>query len=280
MQCGICGDGSSAVLEQKSLGLYRCGNCGHVFKEISETDRERYGDAYFSDTHKNWFNNPDYALFDFIYNEILKIKGNGKIKILDIGCGNGNFLKFLKGKDGRFELYGVDYNENSESGISFIKSDILKYETPLRFDIICNLTVIEHLDSPQIFVSRLKGLLSSGGIVFTVTDNDDSLIYKIARVLKKINVNSAYDRLYDTHHMHCFSRNSLRRLFEMNGFEILLHKNHNHPVRAIDYPKANAFVTFIYKVAAHSIFFVSGLLDMGILQIIVCRDKAMERASA
>jgi len=271
--CAICYKNEAVTLEDVNLGLYRCGECGHVFKNIPKESQEKYSEAYFLDEHKNWFNNPDYLLFESIFNDISKLKGGGRLKILDAGCGKGDFLKYLRKQNPQFELYGIDLTENEHPGIRFIKGDILGDEIRTRFDVICNLAVIEHIDDPYLFIERLKSLLNPDGIIFTVTDNDDSMIYGLARLLKNLGINAAYNRLYSSHHLQCFSNKSLKTLIETNGLDLIKQRNHNHPVEAVDYPQASPVITAAYMLMVRLIFLFSTIFNNGILQTAVCKEK-------
>lgn len=274
IQCAVCKKNGAVVLEDKALRLNRCDACHHAFKDMPKERQEKYDEDYFKEAHKNWFNNPDYPLFEFIRNSILDIKGRGPLKVLDVGCGKGDFLKYLKTRNPELSLCGIDLVDNNYPGITFFKGDILENDPGLKFDVICNLAVIEHIDSPHLFINKIKGLLTSGGIVFTVTDNDDGMIYSAARVLKRFGIAAPYDRLYTTHHMQCFSNKSLKLLLEMNGLSTIIHKRHNHPVAAVDYPKSGIFTMAVYKTAIWLIFMAASLCDSGILQINVSKIKS------
>jgi 2-polyprenyl-3-methyl-5-hydroxy-6-metoxy-1,4-benzoquinol methylase len=260
------------VLENQGLKLYRCGSCGHVFKDLAKEEQERYAGEYFADEHKNWFNNPDYPLYERIYRIIRKVRGNRRLRVLDAGCGTGGFLKYLSKMDPVLDLYGIDLVENSYPGITFLKSDIMSAGFEKKFDAICNLAVIEHLDSPHAFVTKMKALLVPGGLFITVTDNDDGLVYLAARLLKKAGIEAPYDRLYTTHHIQCFSNKSLKLLMKMNGLETVMHHRHNHSVAAVDYPEADPATMAIYKAAIRCIFAASNLCDSGIMQINVSEN--------
>ncbi|MFC1576469.1 methyltransferase domain-containing protein [Candidatus Omnitrophota bacterium] len=115
VKCSVCNSDEKVILEDKPLSLYRCGACRHVFKDLPEKFEETYDEDYYLDEHKNWFANPDYPLFDFIEKEISKIKKPGPTKVLDVGCGKGDFLKYLKDKNPALELYGIDLTSNDSS---------------------------------------------------------------------------------------------------------------------------------------------------------------------
>ena len=91
--CSICLDNKCVIPENSNLDLYRCKLCRHVFKDIAKEEQEKYEGDHFLDKHKNWFSNPDYPLFEFISREMLKRKGDVHLRVLDVRCGIGNFLK-------------------------------------------------------------------------------------------------------------------------------------------------------------------------------------------
>lgn len=272
MRCKVC-DSSLTILEDRSLRLYRCKQCGHVFKNLAEEVKEKYEEGYFSSEHRNWFENPDYALFDFIHKQIARQRSGETLKVFDAGCGRGELLKYLKKKNPELELYGIDFAKNDYPGIRFIQGDFFTSRFDIKFDVIINVTVIEHLNNPHEFIKKAGELLLPGGILITVTDNDDSLMYGIARLAKKMGAPATYDRLYSTHHLQCFSRHSLKTIMDTNGLEPLVHYNRNHPVRAVDYPPAGPIMAKLYKLAVCGIFFLSALLGNGILQVMICRKE-------
>jgi len=271
--CTVCGYTIDPSPEDTALRLYRCRNCGHVFKNLPKEKQERYERGYFIEEHKNWFVNPDYPLFDHIYRQMRRLKGPGKIRVLDVGCGNGAFLKYLRSLDKDLELYGIDLIDNESPGITFIKGDIMDCLRDVKYDVVTNLAVIEHVESPRNFMAKMLEILLPDGVLFTVTDNDDSMMYQAARIMKKAGFGEGYNRLYATHHLQCFSNRSLRELVMNCGFDIIDHRNHNHPVEAVDYPKAGVVKTALFILATRTIFMVSGLLGNGMLQIAICRKR-------
>lgn len=266
IRCSVCQEDKNIALEDIDLRLHRCGNCSHAFKFLPKEEQEKYREDYFAGTHKNWFSNPDHRYFEFIHREILKLKGKKSLRLLDVGCGNGAFLKYLVEKNSGLELYGIDLVKNQYPGINFITGDMLEKNINLKFDIICNLAVIEHVDSPRLFMKKMDESLVPGGIIFTMTINEGGVIYRIAKLLKKNGINSAYDRLYENHHLQFFSVKSLDFLIKKCGLTKIIQKKHNYYFKAVDYPVASFPVVQLYKIAVWIIFFLSSIFNNGILQ--------------
>jgi 2-polyprenyl-3-methyl-5-hydroxy-6-metoxy-1,4-benzoquinol methylase len=269
-KCVVCGSDTGVILEDASLDLYRCRPCRHVFKLLPPERREQYHADYYDAKHKNWFAHPNRWLFEFIYKNIARFFGARHVVVLDAGCGRGDLLRYLHGRDPRMELHGIDLSQNKAEGIRFIEGDILFSPLPVKYDVVCSLAVIEHTDSPHLFAQKLNDALVPGGMLILMTDNDGDLTYKAAGILKRAGFPAAYNQLYESHHLQCFSGRSLRSLLEANGFEVILTKNHNYPLRAVDLPQSNRVLAALYIVATFCIFSISRVFRGGILQTFVC----------
>lgn len=272
VECPICRNSSKTILKESRLSLYRCNSCLHTFTVIPK-EKEKYNDDYFLKTHKNWFNNPNYRLFDFIYKKLLKLLSNEQIQLLDVGCGKGDFLKYIAAKNSTAKLFGIDLIYNQHPRIHFIKGDFLKEKIETKFNVICNLAVIEHVDNPHLFVQKLNNLLQFGRFLFITTINSNSLIYRIAGLLNKVGIHTAHDRLYSFHHLQHYTNQSLKTLMQMDGFDVLLQKNHNYPMEAVDVPESNFLIEKMYKLLVWLIFLLSVPFKWGMLQTIVCRKR-------
>lgn len=261
------------MLKDDFLNRYQCNTCCHSFIVTDREQRSCYSEDYYDVTHANWFSNPNHWLFKFIYSNIIDLTKKRKIRLLDVGCGRGDFLKFIKNMNSEIELYGIDLNYNHYPGINFIKGDFLKDNcNSIKFDIICSLATIEHIEDINLFVNRMKGLLLPGGLIVVTTDNASGIIYKIARILKKIGISTPYHSLYEPAHLQHFTNRSLKMLMGRQGFEIILQKNHNYPKEAVDLPKANLIMKKLYLLGIWIFFLLPKRL--GILQTVFCKRKA------
>ena len=271
--CPICHDSSKTTLEESRLNLYRCASCLHTFTVIPREEQEVYDSDYFLKTHKNWFDNPNYRLFDSIYARLLKLLGNERFRLLDVGCGKGDFLKYIAAKSSITELFGIDLTYNRHPRIRFIQGDFLQERIETEFDAICSFVVIEHIDNPTLFAQKLNACLRPGGVLLIVTNNSNSLLYRIARLLNKVGIHIAHDRLYSAHHLQHYTNQSLRELMAMNGFRLLSQENHNCPMKAVDVPESNPLVERICKLMVWAIFLLSMPFGCGQFQTVVCRRE-------
>lgn len=273
VKCPVCGRSGPVRLDDAALCLYRCSACRHAFKDIPRDRQERYQDAYFTEAHRNWFSVPDRRLFGTILRAVGREIPGRRLKLLDVGCGRGDFLRYLQASALRADLFGLDLVENSAPGIGFIRGDIMKDALPDTYDVITALAVIEHVDEPGLFVRKIADALSPDGVAFIMTDNDGGLMYRLAGILKRAGMRAAFDQLYQLHHLQCFSKTSLRSLLERSGLEVIRLSDHNYPLQAVDLPRASRAMQAVYRAAVAGIFLASGIAGGGILQTAVCRKK-------
>jgi len=255
----------------RSLNRYGCRNCGHSFTLLPSEKKAVYNDDYYA-SHSKWFEHPNFRLFNFINSQIAAQVGKKDASILDVGCGNGDLLKFLRAKNPDMKLSGIDLHQNSYPGIRFINGDILKDNITETFDAVTSLAAIEHVDDLNVFIEKLKSQTTPKGLIVIMTDNTGGVFYVAARLLKRLGLDSPYKSLYEPAHLNHFTNRSLRILLENHGLKILSQTNHNYPVKAINLPPCGIVMRSIYMLGAGALFALPS--RFGILQTVICKNQA------
>lgn len=136
-------------------------------------------------------------------------------KVFDVGCGLGFLLGALDEKHEKFGLevsqFASDYAKKyAQIYNSTIEDADLKENS---FDVIISNHVIEHVDSPEIFLNKLKTILRKDGILILATPDFENVCAKLFK--------ENYRMLYDKTHTNLFSFKSLKSMLIDFGFEIL-----------------------------------------------------------
>ncbi len=207
----------------KEYKLYRCRICDVEFWEPRYLNLEIY-ERELRTTYAEFHAGVRQGLgknHRFFLNRFAQSPG----RLLDVGCGDGLFLKHIKGLG--FEVWGIDVDRKSvetakeKRGIERVYNMTLEdfsklaNERGIRFDYITMFEVLEHVVKPAEFLGVIKSILKEGGLVVGSVPNRDSVI------------NVVFGRMadnwdYPPHHITWFSEKSLRRLFELQGFEVRL----------------------------------------------------------
>jgi 2-polyprenyl-3-methyl-5-hydroxy-6-metoxy-1,4-benzoquinol methylase len=239
---------------------------------------EEYREDYYNDKHKNWFKHPNINLFNRIYNLIKKRKS--KNRLIDIGCGRGDLLKFLNEKDSDICLFGVDLSDQElPNGIKYIKSNIYDLDSNEKYDFVVSLAVIEHVENPRKFLEVIQSNLKADGVVFLMTLNSDSLIYRLGRMLDAIGVKFIFNRLYSCHHLQHYSKKSLKCLVESSGLHVDDQYTHNFPLPAVDFESKGILVDSFLKFGVGILFVLGTIFNAGFLQTVVCKPLFQPKES-
>ena len=269
--CPICHSSSKFMAHHPETDLYRCTRCGHAYSHLdSMQEFEHYGDDYYDVDHKQWFDHPNIGLFARVAETIPR-----GASLLDVGCGRGDFLRYLRHHRQDLRLSGIDLNANqTEKGIRLIQGDITQTEIQERFDAVVSLAVIEHISDVTGFLRRVYALIKPGGMAVIMTLNDDSLLYALARLGNRIGVPLAFNRLYSRHHLHHFTRESFRTAVRMGGFSIESDFVHAAPLQAIDIPAQNRALNSVLRCGVWIVFRVGAVTGRNYLQTIVARSES------
>ncbi|BAU14452.1 methyltransferase type 11 [Leptolyngbya sp. NIES-3755] len=112
---------------------------------------------------QRWDHNNHY--FSFLLDQL---PSSGQ-KVLEIGCGTGEFSRVLA--DRGWEVCAIDLSSNmieiarsqSLSNIDFQVADVLKWEFPIeQFDVIVSIATLHHV-SLELLLPKIKAALKPGG---------------------------------------------------------------------------------------------------------------------
>lgn len=271
--CPICGTESDFLRLDIGVDLYRCPSCDHCFTDVSALETlEQYGEDYYTNKHPNWFKNPNIELFERISNTLRSLKPDAKI--LDVGCGKGDLLRYLRPRHPAMELTGIDFTTNDPvPGIAFSCGDVFDLEEINSFDAIVSLSVIEHLEDVNKFVRKLQQLVRTDGIVILDTIDDRSFLYSLSRLFAKAGYLTPAARLYERHHLNHFNQRSLRRLMESNGFAVAEVFDHNIPMAAVDFEASSPLSAAILRAGVAGVFTIARLIHKSHMQTMICIKK-------
>lgn len=152
--------------------------------------------------------------------------------VLEIGCGSGNTLAWLKDVKacrwtGGVEIYSDAANEARQKIDALYEGDIENLELPIAastLDLVLCLDVLEHLVDPWKVVKRLTGLLKPGGKLIASIPN-----IRNRRVIVPLVMRGQWqyteEGILDKTHLRFFTRDSAMELIESGGLRVdLVHE--------------------------------------------------------
>lgn len=199
--------------------LLRCRACGHSFLHVGapETIEAAYNDhAYAGFREDPIFRREVHRIIV----EDIAPRVPAPARILDVGCGNGEFLALAR--DAGYRGVGVDVSEAAgeicrgrglDARIGDFRGDgvIGPGET---FDLVTFWDVVEHLPDPRSFLVRAHQLLSPGGHVLIKTPLLSPASVRLAATVPRL----AGALLQVPSHIQFFRRAGLAALLDGAGF--------------------------------------------------------------
>lgn len=217
--CFIC---KKRAWQNQYEKLAKCKNCGFIRakdKYFKIKPAKLYNLNYFSGIDYENYRDEKWALianFKDRLKRVRKFKNTGKL--LEIGCAFGYFLALSQKY---FDTTGVDLDPNVTkiARVSSPKSKILTGEFLKHkfmgesFDIVCMFDVIEHLKNPDKYLAKIRRVLKPNGLIIIETGDIEAVLPSIQK--------SKWRLIAPPMHLSYFSKNSLRKLLEKQGFKVI-----------------------------------------------------------
>jgi len=163
-------------------------------------------------------------------------------RILDVGCGDGNFSMLMGEACRAKEVYGIEISEKGvemarKNGVKCYRLDVDEEDFPFEenfFDAVTALELIEHLFDPDHFLEEVYRVLKPKGIFVLSTPNLASIHNRVALlfgyqpfpmgVSARLNIGRVYEPDYEhaqsLDHIRIFTLRSLKELLKIHGFKI------------------------------------------------------------
>lgn len=193
----------------------------------SELLKRHFNDDYFIRNYKS--NSAREEMYKAEYLKIDELVQGTNCKVLDVGCGLGNFLDHFDVE--KYEKYGIEISDYAIE-IALKKNIIVKtgensYNYPDEFfDVIVFRGSIQHIPCPFTVIMKCYNLLKKNGIiVFLATPNSNSPYYYRFKNLKFLAPETTYLVPSDL---------MMSNLLKNFGFEIL---KINFPYKSTPYAK-------------------------------------------
>ena len=214
--CRACNsEREKKIFTKKKLSYYRCSNCGLTF--LSGTTNPNYSNQLndFEPAYLSYFagNAASAANHEQLFRQIKKYSP-GK-KLLDVGCGSGLFVRFLRSKN--WDAQGIEpsvalYTEFLQQDSFFFNTVPEQFATANNhslFDVITAMDVIEHTEDPVSFLKSLYAMLTPGGYLFISTPDTSSIHQRVT---------GKYWHYYNRYHLSLFPKKTLTAIASKMGF--------------------------------------------------------------
>lgn len=155
------------VIEYK---LYECQNCSvQYWIPLKNPGSKWYEQDYrYSGINKDPEMRPNWN-----HKKIISYLSPRSGKVLDVGCGTGNFL--FHAKENGWQTYGFDFDPQAVNAAQAVfdlenieVNDLVQYYEAHRdkkFDLVTFFDVFEHIDNHNKFISNIRGMLVDDGYI-------------------------------------------------------------------------------------------------------------------
>ncbi len=159
-------------------------------------------------------------------------------KVLDVGCGEGNFL--AKAKAIASSVSGIELNKQAAriaeaKGIRMYEELLGDHAMADHYDVVTSFQVLEHVPDPLDFIKGCIRVLRPGGTLLIGVPNDDSFL--------RLDPDAVLNQ--PPHHMGLWNRKSLTAVAQIAGLDV--HSFETEPLAETDWYQAVIERTYLSK---------------------------------
>ena len=227
INCELCGANDYLILQtiKDAIKLVKCKSCDLIYVNPRPVcdQRNLYNQDYFKEWAFSGIERRDRA-----YKKRLKIieKYKNPGRILDVGCGLGNFLPIARKRG--WEVYGIEISSwaaqfiKEKLGFEVFNGQLYEADFPSRFfDVVVMWHSLEHISEPAKVLQEARRILKDEGLLVIAVPNVDYFVYKFFYRLFRGREKLLVSNKGKIVHLYYFSIKTLERLLEKCGFEAL-----------------------------------------------------------
>jgi len=226
ISCNLCGKRQFKVIEddEAPFKVLQCNNCSLLFvyphPDYSEL-KGHYDDGYYA----YWINvqkEKRIRMWAKRLNKLMKFRSGAKL--LDVGCGEGTFLKFAK-KNG-WQISGTEVSSWAAKyasdilGTNIFYGELFDAEYPDNyFDVVTMWHVLEHVKDPKRYLKEIHRILKPDGLLVMAVPNVNDLVMQIAyRIIKRRKI-KLFSKGEKEVHLYHFSSETVQAYLDKSGFK-------------------------------------------------------------
>lgn len=198
--------------------ILKCEKCGLIFSSPIFTAKKL--SEFYRESSCNYKDQIPYLIKTYfkIVKQIEKDLPKNP-RILEVGCGNGFFLKALKDSGFTSNIFGVEPSSKMvlEAGADLrnkIKINIFKLNLFPKnsFDLILCFHTLDHMFDPNEFIKGAFSMLKKNGHIIVVVHDTEGLSVKLF---------GEKSAIFDVEHVFLFNKKTLKEIFLRSNFRVV-----------------------------------------------------------
>ena len=211
--CLICNSEKLEDMTRYSeVELCSCNDCGFIFcKKIPcKDDILEYYSTHYDRT--SYLSPVTISRYNEILDRFEPFRKTGNL--LDVGAGYGFFLEIARQRG--WNVHGTELTDEAldhctAQGLTMFKGELQNIDFGnLEFDVLISIEVIEHINNPIEYLTKMNEILRPGGTIYVTTPNFNSYL--------RYRLKENYNVIEYPNHLGYYTKKTLGKLFNDHGF--------------------------------------------------------------